>query len=50
MNLPKDWSKKPDWLDKAREPSAGGKVALWAIAILVLLVGGATLVVTGLFF
>jgi hypothetical protein len=20
MNLPKDWSKKPDWLDKASEP------------------------------
>lgn len=24
MNLPKDWSKKPDWLDKAKEPSEGG--------------------------
>lgn len=21
MNLPKDWSKKPDWLDKASAPS-----------------------------
>lgn len=21
MNLPKDWSKKPDWLDRASEPS-----------------------------
>lgn len=21
MGLPKDWSKKPDWLDKAKEPS-----------------------------
>ncbi len=24
MNLPKDWYKKPDWLDKAKEPSELG--------------------------
>lgn len=38
MNLPKDWTRKPDWLDKAREPSHlgfRGHLLLWtAIALL----------------
>lgn len=40
MNLPKDWSKKPDWLDKASAPSEGGfKVFLSGVALLAI-VGG----------
>jgi hypothetical protein len=39
MNLPKDWSKKPDWLDKASESGGGGKVFFAALALLAI-VGG----------
>ena len=39
-----------DWLDKAREPSDGWRVAAWVIGLLLL--GGASiyLLVSGLFF
>jgi hypothetical protein len=50
MNLPKDWSKKPDWLDKAKEPSDGGKIATWGVVIIVLAVCSVCLLVAGLFF
>jgi hypothetical protein len=34
-----DWQKK-DWLDRAKEPSDGWKVALWFGAAAALIVGG----------
>lgn len=40
MNLPKDWSKKPDWLDKASEPSRGGFKVFLAFVALLAVVGG----------
>lgn len=38
MNLPKDWSKKPDWLDKAKEPSeidTKGHLGIWLLVAVV---------------
>lgn len=41
MNLPKDWSKKPDWLDRAAEPShLGVKERALVIGTAVLLLSG----------
>lgn len=40
MNLPKDWTKKPDWLDKAKEPSHlgfRGHLLIWSAATLILI-------------
>lgn len=46
MNLPKDWSKKPDWLDRAAEPSRGLGAAIgFGIALLALVGCGIALVV-----
>lgn len=39
-----------DWLDRAKEPSDGWKVGLWAGAILLAICAGIVLVVSGLFF
>lgn len=50
MNLPRDWSKKPDLLDKASAPSDGGKIATWGVVIIVLAVCSIGLLVAGLFF
>jgi hypothetical protein len=50
MGLPKDWSKKPDWLDKASEPSDGWKVAAWMVVVAVLAVASIGLLIAGLFF
>lgn len=50
MNLPKDWTKKKDWLDKASEPSEGGRVFLWAAGIVGLSLLSLGLLVAGLFF
>lgn len=36
MPAPKDWSKKPDWLDKASEPSyleTKDHLLLWSVVI-----------------
>lgn len=44
MTLPRDWSKKKDWLDQAKEPShLGGKgyAQLWLAGFLILLTAGA---------
>lgn len=38
MNLPKDWSKKPDWLERASEPKTGGWQAFQAVVAAILLV------------
>lgn len=40
MNLPKDWSKKPDWLDKAGDPDHGTRGMWGLIGAGVLIVGG----------
>ncbi len=44
MNLPKDWLRKPDWLDRASEPSelkAGDRTLLIAVVVCVLVTLGA---------
>jgi hypothetical protein len=44
MTLPKDWSKKPDWLDRASEPShLGIKERVLIICTVLLLLGGLAL-------
>lgn len=50
MNLPKDWSKKPDWLDKAKEPTEGAFSAFTLVASLLGLIACAGLVVYSLLF
>ena len=48
MNLPKDWSKKPDWLEKAKEPTEGGFSVFVLVASALGLVACAGLVVYSL--
>lgn len=50
METPKDHLKKPDWLDKASQPSDGWRVAMWIVVILLLAGGGAALILSGLLF
>lgn len=47
---PKKWGEGKDWLEKAAEPSDGGKVAVWIIGLLLLGVASVALIVSGLFF
>ena len=49
MNLPKDWSKGPDWLDKAKDPSHGSDGMGGFILAIVLIVGGACAFLFGMF-
>lgn len=46
MNLPKDWLRKPDWLDKASEPSdlsGRDRTLMAAVVVSVLVTLGALL-------
>ena len=49
METPKDYLKKPDWLDKASEPSDGPKVAFWLLGMLLLAAVAVALLISGLF-
>jgi hypothetical protein len=40
---------KKDWLDRAREPSDGPRVAVWVISIAIVVVAAVTLLALGLF-
>ena len=40
---------KKDWLDRAREPSDGPKVAVWVISIGILVAAAIALLALGLF-
>lgn len=31
MNLPKDWLRKPDWLDRANEPGGDYAPGIWLL-------------------
>lgn len=50
METPRDYLKKPDWLDKASAPNDGPKVAFWLIGMLLLATVAAALLISGLFF
>lgn len=49
MNLPKDWMRKPDWLDKASDPDHGTG-GMWGLfAAIALVVGGVLAFLAGWF-
>lgn len=50
MSLPKDWSKKQDWLDKASEPTEGGFSVFTGVAGAVGLVACVGLLIYALLF